>query len=107
MLTPRTADELDEYGLVGRNAAQDDLDRIVIRRKCGEDFMRRRDAFQRQFEARCGVDENAWDEVTRRWSVTLENGERFDSRFLITAIGALSTPTWPSCASTRSSWTTR
>ena len=62
LLTP---EELDEYGLVGRNAAQDDLDRIVIRRKCGEDFMRRRDAFQRQFEARCGVDEKPWEDVTR------------------------------------------
>ncbi|WP_407908351.1 COG3904 family protein [Lysobacter claricitrinus] len=62
LLTP---DELDEYGLVGRNAAQDDLERIVIRRKCGEDFMRRRDAFERQFEARCGVDEKPWDDVTR------------------------------------------
>ncbi|MGY4514462.1 ATP-dependent protease ClpP protease subunit [Lysobacter sp. HA18] len=60
-----TADELDQYGLVGRNAAQDDLDRIVVRRKCGEDFMRRRDAFQRQFEARCGIDDKPWDEVTR------------------------------------------
>ncbi|GAB6195629.1 hypothetical protein [Lysobacter xanthus] len=60
-----TTDELDEYGLVGRNAAQDDLERIVIRRKCGEDFMRRRDAFQRQFESRCGVDDRPWDESTR------------------------------------------
>ncbi|TZF82421.1 hypothetical protein, partial [Cognatilysobacter lacus] len=60
-----TAGELDEYGLVGRNAAQDDLERIVIRRKCGEGFMRRRDAFQRQFEARCGVDERPWEDVTR------------------------------------------
>ena len=59
------AGELDEYGLSGRNAAQDDLERIVIRRKCGEDFMRRRDAFQRQFEARCGVDERPWEDVTR------------------------------------------
>ncbi len=60
-----TADELDEYGLSGRNAAQDDLERIVIRRKCGEDFMRRRDAFQRAFEARCGLDERPWEDVTR------------------------------------------
>jgi ATP-dependent protease ClpP protease subunit len=60
-----SADELDEYGLSGRNAAQDDLERIVIRRKCGEDFMRRRDAFQRAFEARCGIDERPWEDVTR------------------------------------------
>ena len=60
-----TAEELDEYGLVGRNAAQDDLERIVIRRKCGEDFMRRRDAFQRQYEARCAVEGAAWEDATR------------------------------------------
>jgi hypothetical protein len=60
-----SAAELDEYGLSGRNAAQDDLERIVIRRKCGEDFMRRRDAFQRAFEARCGIDERPWEDVTR------------------------------------------
>lgn len=60
-----SADELDEYGLSGRNAAQDDLERIVIRRKCGEDFMRRRDAFQRQYEARCAVDGKSWEETTR------------------------------------------
>ncbi|HEY4581912.1 MAG TPA: hypothetical protein VIG88_03475 [Lysobacter sp.] len=60
-----SADELDEYGLAGRNAAQDDLERIVIRRRCGEDFMRRRDAFQRQYEARCGLDERPWEDATR------------------------------------------
>lgn len=60
-----TAEELDEYGLVGRNAAQDDLERIVIRRRCGEDFMRRRDAFQRQYETRCAVDGTSWEDATR------------------------------------------
>lgn len=60
-----SADELDEYGLVGRNAAQDDLERIMVRRKCGEDFMRRRDAFERQFETRCQVDGASWEEAAR------------------------------------------
>ncbi|NUO75595.1 MAG: hypothetical protein HOQ32_06230 [Lysobacter sp.] len=45
--------ELKEYGLAGTNAAQDDLDRIRIGRKCGEDFMRRRDAFRRDFDKQC------------------------------------------------------
>ena len=36
-----------------------------------------------------------WDESSRSWSVELEDGTRFCSRFLITAIGALSSPTMP------------
>ena len=62
LLTPA---ELDEFGLQGRNAAQDDLDRIVARRACGEAFVRRRDAFQREFEQRCGIDSHPWEVVTR------------------------------------------
>lgn len=60
-----TADELKLFGLQGRNAVQDDLERIVARRECGEDFVRRRDAFQRQFESACGLDERPWEEVVR------------------------------------------
>ncbi|RDZ26975.1 hypothetical protein [Lysobacter silvisoli] len=48
-----SADELKEYGLTGPNAAQDDLDRIRLGRKCGEDFVRRRDAFRRDFDKQC------------------------------------------------------
>jgi cation diffusion facilitator CzcD-associated flavoprotein CzcO len=36
-----------------------------------------------------------YDDVSRRWTTTLENGERLTSRFLITAIGPLSAPTMP------------
>ena len=36
-----------------------------------------------------------YDEDTRSWTITLEDGSRFSSRFLITAIGPLSTPTLP------------
>lgn len=45
--------ELKEYGLDGTNAAQADLDRIVVMRKCGEDFVRRRDAYTRAFDRLC------------------------------------------------------
>ena len=45
-----SADELLEHGLDGTNPAQDDLDRLQLMRKCGEDFVRRRDAFQRNFD---------------------------------------------------------
>lgn len=48
-----TPEELKQYGLDGTNAAQDDLDRIRLTRKCGEDFVRRRDAFRRAFDAQC------------------------------------------------------
>jgi hypothetical protein len=45
--------ELAQYGLSGTNAAQDDLDRITLMRQCGDDFVRRRDAFMREFDATC------------------------------------------------------
>ncbi|WP_407354369.1 hypothetical protein [Luteimonas sp. R10] len=48
-----TGEELQLYGLDGVNPAQDDLDRLRLMRKCGEDFVRRRDAFARAFDARC------------------------------------------------------
>lgn len=46
-------DELREFGLSGSNAVQDDLDRIRLTRRCGEDFARRRDAWLRTFENEC------------------------------------------------------
>lgn len=45
--------ELKRFGLAGTNAAQADLDRIVTGRKCGQAFVRRRDAFQREFDRQC------------------------------------------------------
>lgn len=45
--------ELREFGLSGSNAVQDDLDRIRLTRRCGEDFARRRDAWLRSFENEC------------------------------------------------------
>lgn len=62
MLTP---EELETYGLQGRNAAQDDLERIVARRECGAGFVRRRDEFQRRFEDTCAIDERRWEDVVR------------------------------------------
>jgi hypothetical protein len=51
-----TSDELRLYGLDGVNAVQDDLDRLRLMRKCGEGFVKRRDAFLRAFERRCQAD---------------------------------------------------
>ncbi len=52
-----TSDELKLYGLDGVNPAQDDLDRLRLMRKCGQDFVARRDAFVRAFDARCNTPE--------------------------------------------------
>jgi cation diffusion facilitator CzcD-associated flavoprotein CzcO len=46
-----------------------------------------------QFKSR--VSAAIYEEETRSWTTTLDNGERFCARFLITAIGPLSTPTLP------------
>jgi cation diffusion facilitator CzcD-associated flavoprotein CzcO len=46
-----------------------------------------------QFNSR--VTAATWDEASRHWSVTLENGDSFVSRFLITALGPLSAQTMP------------
>lgn len=48
-----TTEELELYGLDGVNPAQDDLDRLRLMRKCGEDFVNRRDSFVRAFDKRC------------------------------------------------------
>jgi cation diffusion facilitator CzcD-associated flavoprotein CzcO len=41
------------------------------------------------------VVEAKWDESALAWTVTLRSGERFTTRFLLTAIGLLSAPTPP------------
>ena len=58
-----TAEELLEYGLDGTNPAQDDLDRLQLMRKCGEDFVRRRDAFQRSFDRQCKLADREIEEL--------------------------------------------
>ena len=47
-----------------------------------------------QFSAR--VKAAHWDDAARMWNVELEDGGLHRSRFLVTAIGALSSPTMPS-----------
>ena len=46
-----------------------------------------------QFKSR--VKSAHWDEASRSWTITLEDGSTFTSRFMITAIGLLSAPTMP------------
>lgn len=55
-----TGEELRMYGLDGNNAAQDDLDRVRLLDKCGDDFMRRRDAWVRAFEERCRTQDGVY-----------------------------------------------
>ncbi|MEH2496402.1 cation diffusion facilitator CzcD-associated flavoprotein CzcO [Bradyrhizobium sp. AZCC 1678] len=50
---------------------------------------------RRDIQFRSRVTAAVYDEGSRSWSVTLEDGSRFNTRFLITAIGPLSTPTLP------------
>ncbi|MGV8959542.1 MAG: hypothetical protein ACOH1V_04065 [Stenotrophomonas sp.] len=50
-----TANELKQFGLEGTNAVQDDLERIKQMRKCGDDFVRRKDAFLVAFDQQCKV----------------------------------------------------
>jgi cation diffusion facilitator CzcD-associated flavoprotein CzcO len=50
---------------------------------------------RRDIQFRSRVTSAVYDEDTRCWAVTLEDGSRARARFLITAIGPLSTPTLP------------
>ena len=50
---------------------------------------------RRDIQFRSRVTAAVYDEDTRSWSITLEDGSHFSARFLITAIGPLSTPTLP------------
>jgi cation diffusion facilitator CzcD-associated flavoprotein CzcO len=50
---------------------------------------------RRDIQFRSRVTAAVYDETTRSWSITLEDGSRHSARFLITAIGPLSTPTLP------------
>jgi hypothetical protein len=58
-----TPDELQAFGLIGRNAAQQDLERIRLVRRCGLDFVRREDAFHRAFEQQCAQPGQAVDAI--------------------------------------------
>ena len=50
---------------------------------------------RRDIQFRSRVASAHYQDATRGWDVTLEDGSRFSSRFLITAIGPLSAPTMP------------
>jgi hypothetical protein len=58
-----STDELKLYGLDGANPAQDDLDRLRLMRKCGEQFVARRDSFIRAFERQCKLPDTELDAI--------------------------------------------
>lgn len=47
------AEDLERLSLSGANPVEDDLNRIRLARRCGDDFLRRRDAFRIAYERRC------------------------------------------------------
>ncbi|MDQ3618406.1 MAG: hypothetical protein M3374_06815 [Pseudomonadota bacterium] len=55
--------ELDLYGLNGLNAAEDDLNRIRLTRKCGAAFVQRRDNFFRTFDNQCSGTDGSVDNM--------------------------------------------
>lgn len=52
LLTP---DELRGFGLEGANPVQEDLERLRVLRRCGQDFLHRKEAFQRALDQDCGA----------------------------------------------------
>jgi ATP-dependent protease ClpP protease subunit len=73
-----TEDELQEYGLDGTNAVQDDLERIRLTRECGEDFVRRKDDFDRAFERSCSkLEEGQGNEAAYQCGLALRAGFGF------------------------------
>ena len=79
---------LDEWDWSEHFAGQPETERYI--NYVADKFDLRRDI---QFSSR--VTAAHWQEATRSWEVTLEDGSRYSARFLITAIGPLSTPTLP------------
>ena len=53
---------------------------------------------RRDIQCKSRVTSAQYREETRTWDVTLEDGRRYCTRFLITAIGVLSAPTMPRIA---------
>src|SRR5438132_8756778 len=79
---------LDEWSWDEHFAAQPETERYL--NYVADKFDLRRDI---QFKSR--VTAAHYREETRNWDVTLEDGRRHCTRFLVTAIGVLSAPTMP------------
>jgi hypothetical protein len=74
-----STEELELYGLDGANAAQDDLERLRLMRKCGDGFVARRDAFLRAFDRHCKKSHDELDDLNA-CGVDLRHGFGFPDR---------------------------
>lgn len=81
-------DLLDEWNWSEHFAGQPETERYI--NHVADKFDLRRDI---QFRSR--VIAAHWQDAAHQWQVTLEDGSRYATRFLITAIGPLSAPTMP------------
>src|SRR6267143_971383 len=79
---------LDEWNWEEHFAGQPETERYL--NHVADKFDLRRDI---QFKSRVAAAH--YNDDTRRWDVTLEDGRRYTTRFLITAVGVLSAPTMP------------
>src|ERR1700712_4865630 len=79
---------LDEWHWSERFSPQTETERYL--NYVADKFDLRRDI---QFNSR--VTTARWDEGLRSWEFTLEDGRRYNTRFLVNAIGILSAPTMP------------
>jgi cation diffusion facilitator CzcD-associated flavoprotein CzcO len=79
---------LEEWDWQEHFAAQPETERYL--NYVADKFDLRRDI---QFNSRVAAAH--YREETRSWDVTLEDGRRYNTRFLITAVGVLSAPTMP------------
>jgi cation diffusion facilitator CzcD-associated flavoprotein CzcO len=79
---------LDEWDWAERFAAQPDTERYL--NYVADKFDLRRHL---QFNSRVAAAQ--YREEARSWALTLEDGRRYSTRFLVTAIGILSAPTMP------------
>jgi cation diffusion facilitator CzcD-associated flavoprotein CzcO len=79
---------LDEWDWEEHFAGQPETERYL--NHVADKFDLRRDI---EFNSR--VDAAHYDDDARSWTVMLEDGRRYTSRFLVTAVGVLSAPTMP------------
>src|SRR5215471_17971498 len=82
---------LDEWDWEEHFAGQPETERYL--NYVADKFDLRRDI---QFKSR--VTAAHYQEETRSWDITLEDGGHYSTRFLVTAIGVLSAPTMPGIA---------
>jgi cation diffusion facilitator CzcD-associated flavoprotein CzcO len=82
---------LEEWNWAEHFASQPETERYL--NYVADKFDLRRDI---QFQSRVAAAH--YQEETRRWDISLEDGRRYSARFLISAIGVLSAPTMPRIA---------